>query len=170
MTAQTTAPVAYSAEVQTWQDQVQTAVHEIRLLARRHGPGGRIPTLLELRGELPGLSLHVIRAALQTLSREGVLARYGRVTRVLGPDEIHPDDQALVATVRSDIEVGRYRPGYALPTGLLSYVFGHDRAETHRALRHLVQEGRLRRLCAESGPHGPGYYISPSPDLESRQK
>ncbi len=115
-------------------------------------PGTWLPSDRRLAREL-GLTQRSVVTARRHLETRGLLT--GR--RVLAPDALHPDDIALDAYVRDRIHCGFYRPGSALPTGILGHDFRLTAAQVRRACRRLVADGLLHDLDA---PHGAGLYIA----------
>ncbi|MFI5670344.1 GntR family transcriptional regulator [Streptomyces sp. NPDC051704] len=79
----------------------------------------------------------------------------------LGRRDPHPRDRGLHGAVRDRIHAGHYRPGTALPTGLLGEEFGLLPHHVQRALRFLTAEKTLR--FDENGAYGPGHYIPAGP-------
>ncbi|MFI5752339.1 GntR family transcriptional regulator [Streptomyces sp. NPDC051644] len=83
--------------------------------------------------------------------------------RILRPGLPHPHDTEVIATIRERIQNMIYRPGEALPVGILARQFGLTaRQVAHRACRQLIAEGLVHH--DNKGPHGPGVYVTqPAP-------
>ncbi|MET9958225.1 GntR family transcriptional regulator [Streptomyces sp. NPDC006326] len=120
-------------------------------------PGTSLPPIkhLALLLRLPVKHVHLAILRLDTLG-EIVLHTGGAPVR-LGRCEPHPRDRGLHGAVRDRIRAGHYRPGTALPTGLLGEEFGLLPHHVQRALRFLTAEKTLR--FDADGAYGPGHYV-----------
>ncbi|MFD8414050.1 GntR family transcriptional regulator [Streptomyces sp. NPDC059650] len=126
-----------------------------------------LPTTKELAARLHLPTAHV-HQALRRLDARGVIAVRASVGAVrLSAYAPHPNDLALQGAVRDRIRVGYYRPGQAIPTGLLGAEFSLRSRDVQRALRYLTTTGVLH--YDERGPFGPGHYV-PAPTSDSKHR
>ncbi|MFD4945532.1 GntR family transcriptional regulator [Streptomyces sp. NPDC058409] len=130
-------------------------------LAQDLRPGATLPSVQSLaRGT--GLSVGEVKTALHQLNDLGFICyepRDQNGRRILCPDLPHPHDTEAIATIRKRILNRIYRPGEALPVGILARQFGLTaRQVTHRACRQLIAEGLVHH--DSQGPHGPGVYVT----------
>ncbi|MGW6971862.1 hypothetical protein [Streptomyces sp. NPDC054952] len=112
-------------------------------------------------GSALGLSQSLTTAALAVLEQRGDIAVVDGGAISLGPGQPHPDDVVITAHVRARITTGGYRPGQALPLGLIAHDCGVPVAQVRRACRPLISTRLLRSL--PHGPHGPGIYVRDVP-------
>lgn len=136
---------------------VEAAVVAVRRYIEQVGPGGDLPGAEHLSRRL-GLQVPHINRALVALDTLGAIAiRRGSGALVLAPGQQHPDDVELDLLVRGRILSGFYKPGHALPSGLLRHQFRLSDGQFARACRHLVAGALLRQ---GDTPYGPGFYIA----------
>ncbi|MCB5164586.1 hypothetical protein LG634_07025 [Streptomyces bambusae] len=132
-------------------DRVRAHLHQA------YAPGDLLAPL-NVIAALLGLPHNSVRRAVRQLDTLGELAICRPRTRiVLARDEVHPHDRDLVAVVGARIRAGRYRPGHALPTGLLGEEFSLRPEHVRRACAHMVAAGLL--VQDDAGPYGPAYYV-----------
>ncbi|MFJ5546780.1 GntR family transcriptional regulator [Streptomyces sp. NPDC093225] len=120
-------------------------------------PGASIPSTKQLARALRLPEKHVHQGLLRLDSLGEIALHTGNRPVRLRTREPHPRDRALHGAVRDRIRTGHYRPGQALPTGLLGEEFGLLPHHVQRALRFLTAEGILR--YEEQGAYGPGHYV-----------
>lgn len=72
------------------------------------------------------------------------------------PNRPSPDDP-LPVQIRHRLASGGYRPGQALPTGLIAHYLRTTTAAVKAALAELAEEGDVEYRC--TGEHGPAYYL-----------
>lgn len=135
------------------------ALRKLRAYVHNRRPGEVLPKSNTLAEELH-LTAIGVKTALRTLEAEGAVAATPAGRAVLDPTQVHPHDVVLQLNVRDRITTGHYRPGSALPTGLLGHEHGLTSQEVTRALRRLVAQQLVRHDPA--GDHGPGYYVTSS--------
>ncbi|MFE1803788.1 hypothetical protein [Streptomyces sp. NPDC059533] len=122
-----------------------------------HPPGAPLPSTKQLALALGLPEKHVHQGLLRLDSLGEIALHTGSVPVRLRTREPHPRDRGLQGAVRDRIRAGHYRPGTALPTGLLGEEFGLLPHHVQRALRFLTMEKSLR--FEENGAYGPGYYV-----------
>ncbi|XMN04634.1 hypothetical protein ACK8N7_00445 [Streptomyces griseobrunneus] len=66
-------------------------------------------------------------------------------------------DAPLPVQIRHRLATGGYRPGQALPTGLIAHYLRTTPAAVKAALAELAQRGDVEYRGA--GEHGPAYYL-----------
>ncbi|MFK0017168.1 GntR family transcriptional regulator [Streptomyces sp. NPDC091027] len=120
-------------------------------------PGTSLPSTRQLALALALPQKHVHQGLLRLDSLGEIALHTGSLPVRLRTREPHPRDRALHGAVRDRIRANHYRPGQALPTGLLGEEFGLLPHHVQRALRFLTSEGTLR--YDERGAHGPGHYV-----------
>ncbi|MEV7556496.1 hypothetical protein [Streptomyces sp. NPDC089795] len=139
---------------------------------RRHlHPGNRTPTvrsrprsrsqIARELGSALGLSESLVAAALAVLEQRGDIAVVDGSAIYLEPGQPHPDDAEITAHIRARITPDGYRPGQALPLGLIAHDCKVPVAQVRRACRPLISTRSLRSL--PNGPHGPGIYVREAP-------
>ncbi|MFE3945888.1 GntR family transcriptional regulator [Streptomyces sp. NPDC059118] len=64
---------------------------------------------------------------------------------------------ALVQAVREYLSQQDYRPGQALPAGLIAHSLDAESADVHQALRALAADGVVVRR--PQGPYGDAFYL-----------
>ncbi|MFG2631991.1 hypothetical protein [Streptomyces sp. NPDC048473] len=133
-------------------------------IARSLRPGATLPSARSL-AHGTGLSDGEVKTALHQLNDLGIICYQARERdgrRVLSPGQPHPHDTEVIATIRERIRNMVYRPGEALPVGLLAH---QDRLTAHqviyRACRQLIDEGLVHH--DDQGPHGRGVYVAHRP-------
>ncbi|MFJ9789326.1 hypothetical protein [Streptomyces globosus] len=124
-------------------------------------PGAPLPRTKHLALALRLPVKHVHQGLLRLDSLGEIVLHTGNVPVRLGTREPHPRDRGLHGAVRDRIRAGHYRPGTALPTGLLGEEFGLLPHHVQRALRFLTMEKTLR--FEEDGAYGPGHYVPAGP-------
>ncbi|MFI5980533.1 hypothetical protein ACIBEA_06610 [Streptomyces sp. NPDC051555] len=106
-----------------------------------------------------GLSQSLAAAALGVLEQRGDLAIAGATLIVVPAGQPHPDDVAIADRIEETALA--YRPGQALPHGLIALDLGVEAARVRRAARPFISSGLLRYRL--HGPHGPGLYLRERP-------
>ncbi|MFJ1742558.1 hypothetical protein ACIOG4_28275 [Streptomyces microflavus] len=71
------------------------------------------------------------------------------------PNRPSPDDP--VPVIRKRLASGGYRPGQALPTGLIAHRLQTTTEAVKAAMGELVASGEVEYRFA--GEHGPGFYL-----------
>lgn len=71
------------------------------------------------------------------------------------PNRPSPDDP--VPVIRQHLASGGYRPGQALPTGLIAHRLQTTTEAVEAAMTQLAASGEVEYRFA--GEHGPGYYL-----------
>ncbi|MEU9373703.1 hypothetical protein AB0D94_08050 [Streptomyces sp. NPDC048255] len=126
----------------------------------RSRPRSRSQIAREL-GSALGLSESLVAAALTVLEQRGDIAVVDGSAIYLEPGQPHPDDAEITAHIRARITPDGYRPGQALPLGLIAHDCKVPVAQVRRACRPLISTRNLRSL--PNGPHGPGVYVREAP-------
>lgn len=112
-------------------------------------------------GSALGFSESLTAAALAVLEHRGDIAVVEEGAIYLGPGQAHPDDAAITAHIRARITADGYRPGQALPLGLIAHDCKVPVAQVRRACRSLISTRHLQSL--PNGPHGRGIYVREAP-------
>ncbi|MFK0047869.1 hypothetical protein ACIQU4_28045 [Streptomyces sp. NPDC090741] len=112
-------------------------------------------------GSALGFSESLTAAALAVLEHRGDIAVIEEGAIYLGPGQAHPDDAEITAHIRARITADGYRPGQALPLGLIAHDCQVPVAQVRRACRSLISTRHLQSL--PNGPHGRGIYVREAP-------
>ncbi|MFG2483363.1 GntR family transcriptional regulator [Streptomyces virginiae] len=126
-------------------------------VTRVYPRGSSLPSTKQLARSLNLPEKHVHQGLLRLDTLGEIVLHTGSLPKRLREREPHPRDRCLQGAVRDRVRSGHYRPGQALPTGLLGEEFGLLPHHVRRALRFLTTEQLLRH--DKRGVHGSGYYV-----------
>ncbi|MEU5990791.1 winged helix-turn-helix domain-containing protein [Spirillospora sp. NPDC047418] len=126
-----------------------------RIADSTYAPGTRLPGEAALCAEF-GVARNTVRRALSTLQDEGLITVRPGVGRFVQDGIAQPrtPSEQIAASLRHQIETGRFQPGYALPSeAQLSRRYGVSRTTARAALIALETAGLV--TCV----HGKGRYV-----------